>query len=160
MNIPQEEGISIARNAIYGQFSQATISVILERTLYSNGICQSLPDIMGKKKTLKLAYHTSLTWRRWINQTKWSHISPLVGHWGCLCHLWLAITSCTFEKNSKLLWWPRKQKLSKYSVEFYVSLLRRKRTSFFFSARRSLLSEKLKISDKNVTIFPLVWLKK
>ena len=48
-NIRQEEGISIARNAIYGQFSQATFSVILERTLYSNGICQSLPDIKGKK---------------------------------------------------------------------------------------------------------------
>ena len=48
-NIPQEKGISIARNAIYVQFSKETFSVIMKRTLYSNGICQSLPEIMGKK---------------------------------------------------------------------------------------------------------------
>ena len=48
-NIPQEEGISIARNTIYVQFSKETLSEILKRTLSSNGICQSLPDAMEKK---------------------------------------------------------------------------------------------------------------
>ena len=60
-NIPQEEEISIARNAIYGQFSKETFSVILKRTLCSNGICQSLPDIMKKTKDAKASLSHSTT---------------------------------------------------------------------------------------------------
>ena len=88
-----------------------------------------------EKKMLRLAYHTSLTWKRWINQTKCSHIWSLVGHWGCLWHLWLAITSWTFEKNRKLLWWPRKQKLFKHSVEFCLCLDAREPHLFFLCVR-------------------------
>ena len=45
-NIPQEEGIAIARKQYFCIFSR---EIILKRTLYSNGICQLLPDIMEKK---------------------------------------------------------------------------------------------------------------
>ena len=54
---------------------------------------------------------------------------------------------------SKLLRWPRKQKLFRHTVEFYLSLLRRKRTPFFFLLRRSFLSGKLKISDEKIHCF-------
>ena len=59
-NVPQEEGISIARNAIYEQFSKETFSVILKRTLCSNGICQSLPDIMEKMLKASLSHITTM----------------------------------------------------------------------------------------------------
>ena len=80
-NIPQEEGISIARNTIYGQFSKETFSVlILKRNLYSNGICQSLPDITGKK-TDALASLSHITNKEEMNKSNQViHISPLVGH--------------------------------------------------------------------------------